>query len=818
MKAKKIHFNTVIGLIVILLCTDITAQDGMDRDNSFGFTNYYSKLRRDPPFGPVFQNDRNEKALGIYTELILPQSAVDVNTDFTHMPAFLTTWYNRGEVFRTNCPALTVPNPISIWRMEVDGTEKGALSNDLTRPNDFNFQASEGSAWFVTPSGPNPDRRMRIHDGPADLIGMGNYDAAFWDAASLLHLQLDISRVNIQFTNGLTNPYLTPLLTDGFHVGINGNVLYPVFAEINMKENAPMQLYTNDVERIHINAAANNQSPMTIGYVGINNGDPRNQLEITSDANAPQPAGLRFTNLTENSASAGSNNTNTVLSVNGAGDVILVDDQGGAPTGADDDWYDVTTAAPPTSINANIYTFGDVAIGQQAQGIRLDVLSSFNTGASRALRIRNSTPADLISIFDDGHAFVNSYLPSAGNGWTFTVDQANGGNGTRFFVTTSNVATPAASAITAFALDDISGTNTGVASQADNDIGDNVGFGTNINTTNSTASNFGIRTAVTGASINHGGQFEIFSNGNPTNFGVRSFVSSPNSVNNYGIRARATGLAAANNYGIWAMGDGGTNNFAGFFNGNVKVNGNLECITNVGCPSDANLKNNVQPLSNALAVIDQLQPKTFTFDTVGYPQFAFQSGQMMGLIGQDVEPILPGLITNSVMPAQYDTAGNQISSEVDYKSLAYAGFVPLLIQGMKEQQQLIEDMQAEMDQCCNQAMNKKGESGNNGRDDGQAHEPIDVTLEPPASSELGDAKPNPFPQQVEIPFFIAEDAASAVIEFRDIFGRTLKAIEIQDKGYGSLAVQAASMPNGTYLYSLVVNGELMDTKKMLKTN
>lgn len=60
------------------------------------------------------------------------------------------------------------------------------------------------------------------------------------------------------------------------------------------------------------------------GNIGINNANPYNQLEITSDVNDPTLSGLRFTNLTSSSSSTTGNGK--VLTVNSSGDVILVND------------------------------------------------------------------------------------------------------------------------------------------------------------------------------------------------------------------------------------------------------------------------------------------------------------------------------------------------------------------------------------------------------------------------------------------------------------------------------------------------------------
>lgn len=46
----------------------------------------------------------------------------------------------------------------------------------------------------------------------------------------------------------------------------------------------------------------------------------------------------------------------------------------------------------------------------------------------------------------------------------------------------------------------------------------------------------------------------------------------------------------------------------------------------------------------------------------------------------------------------------------------------------------------------------------------------------------------------------------------------LKSIEINEKGEGQINVFAADLSSGTYTYSLIADGKLIETKKMVKMN
>lgn len=46
-------------------------------------------------------------------------------------------------------------------------------------------------------------------------------------------------------------------------------------------------------------------------------------------------------------------------------------------------------------------------------------------------------------------------------------------------------------------------------------------------------------------------------------------------------------------------------------------------------------------------------------------------------------------------------------------------------------------------------------------------------------------------------------------------GRIIKTVDIKQSGHGQLKVYAANLSQGIYQYSIVVDGKVMDTKKMV---
>lgn len=187
-----------------------------------------------------------------------------------------------------------------------------------------------------------------------------------------------------------------------------------------------------------------------------------------------------------------------------------------------------------------------------------------------------------------------------------------------------------------------------------------------------------------------------------TAYGYYSWVYQPttNSNTRYGIYTGVSSNGTGTHYGIYATATG-TGNYAGYFAGDVHVAGNLTWT------SDARKKTNIAGVSNALALVSQLQPKTYDFleeKGTGLPE-----GRQYGLLAQDVEKILPELVKTIKTPKSPESEPTAQLTEDDIregkiaetptdapgeleemKSVNYVALIPILIQAVKDQQAAIE--------------------------------------------------------------------------------------------------------------------------------
>jgi hypothetical protein len=148
----------------------------------------------------------------------------------------------------------------------------------------------------------------------------------------------------------------------------------------------------------------------------------------------------------------------------------------------------------------------------------------------------------------------------------------------------------------------------------------------------------------------------------------------------------------------------------------------------------------------------------------------------------------------------------------------------LLIAGFNEQQTVLnnkdsiidnlETRLATLEACINQT-GICNNHGGNGQDNHKENNQT-VTLQNTNAIVLDQNLPNPFAESTQINYVIPADVQKATLLFYDMNGRIINEVTINERGNGSLTVYGANLEKGIYTYSLIADGKLIATKKMVK--
>ena len=254
--------------------------------------------------------------------------------------------------------------------------------------------------------------------------------------------------------------------------------------------------------------------------------------------------------------------------------------------------------------------------------------------------------------------------------------------------------------------------------------------------------------------------------------------------------------------GIYAR-NTGSFGYAGFFSGNVYISGTL--IN----PSDMKLKKDIEPINNALDAIMSLDGKTYEYKVDEYGDLNLAKGQQVGYLAQEVEEVLPQLVENTKhTTVDLDQKGDPVqSAPVEYKGINYIGMIPVITEAIKEQQQIIEtqkimisNLEGQVNTLANELsrFTKKGSLGNLNQ-----------------LNHLEQNQPNPFDVSTTIKYTLPAKAQQSAIIIHDMQGKQIKKYMLD--GSGELVIDGGSLEAGMYFYSLVSDGTVVSSLKMMLT-
>lgn len=236
-------------------------------------------------------------------------------------------------------------------------------------------------------------------------------------------------------------------------------------------------------------------------------------------------------------------------------------------------------------------------------------------------------------------------------------------------------------------------------------------------------------------------------------------------------------------------------------------------------------KINIDTIASPINILNQLQPKTYFLNTANIYGFPFSNQRQYGFIAQEVEQVLPELVSISQKPEKRDTLGNIVYPAVSYKSLNYNALFGIIVAAMQKQQQdietkdsLINDLNKRLTsiETCIEGLNLCDDPISGGKKS-MSSAYSEVHLKDDVQSIVLDQNiPNPFAEHTVIGYFLPEDVQSAEIIFHNAEGKKINNVAITERGKGELSVYADDLSNGIYTYTLITDGKVADTKRMVK--
>ena len=144
-------------------------------------------------------------------------------------------------------------------------------------------------------------------------------------------------------------------------------------------------------------------------------------------------------------------------------------------------------------------------------------------------------------------------------------------------------------------------------------------------------------------------------------------------------------------------------------------------------------------------------------------------------------------------------------------SVNYIEMVPLLVQSINELKSDIDELKKE------NALLKSELDGDesNAKSRGESTDINDIDNTDVLSLSQND--PNPFSERTTISLNIPEGITTAAVFFYDMSGKQIDKRMITERGKTQISVTSADFSEGMYLYSLIADGKVVATRKMILT-
>jgi len=269
------------------------------------------------------------------------------------------------------------------------------------------------------------------------------------------------------------------------------------------------------------------------------------------------------------------------------------------------------------------------------------------------------------------------------------------------------------------------------------------------------------------------------------------------------------------------------------------------CVNSITQPtssSDERTKENIVHLENPIEKIKQISGYNYNFKRDIFPEdipeefVSALTNKQIGFLAQEVEKVFPELVTHP-------------KSEDEFCSLNYNGVIPILLEAIKEQQSMIENLQKEFPKtgesvektvinnellqeieflkqevayfkeilsvCCN--INQKKSTEKEKSNIIQEFSLTETIVSHFEELKVYQNVPNPFHETTHIQCYIPQEVQKAELCVYNIHGVQAKCLTVSERGNITIQIQAGQLTAGVYTYLLIGDKKTSDAKQMILT-
>jgi|GEM_PF-1660231 len=229
--------------------------------------------------------------------------------------------------------------------------------------------------------------------------------------------------------------------------------------------------------------------------------------------------------------------------------------------------------------------------------------------------------------------------------------------------------------------------------------------------------------------------------------------------------------------------------------------------------SDINYKTDIESFTDGLDVIEHINPISFRY--TGELQLPVEE-RFVGVSAQEVQGVAPYMVKTI---SKVDTLDGTAREMLSYNGNALLYVIVNAIKELSADKDSLEDrtrmlegelalLMGQVYDCC--------ASGAQLRQSDQSGEHGDL-LQEKSGFLLNQNDPNPFSYSTDITYSIPTSVKVANLIVFDSSGRTISKYQLSERGQGIMTIYGSDLQSGVYYYSLVMDGKIDQTKRMVHT-
>jgi len=228
-------------------------------------------------------------------------------------------------------------------------------------------------------------------------------------------------------------------------------------------------------------------------------------------------------------------------------------------------------------------------------------------------------------------------------------------------------------------------------------------------------------------------------------------------------------------------------------NAKLDVNGSIYVNGSTLISSDERFKSDIRRIDNVIPKIYELEGKSYQKMLPDSTDTFFE----YGFIAQELQRQFPDLV---------------VKTSDDYYAVNYIALIPVIVEALKSQKQEIAELNERIF-----ALERRLNPNVDADAAPQNAPPKAPQQETEGAAALYQNTPNPFTENTEIAFYLPQSVTNAMLCVYDMNGRQLAQNIITQRGNSVFIVNGNKYGAGMYLYSLIADNQIVDTKRMILT-